>query len=108
MFAFSQSVVSLPVSHMGLEAGISFSSGAGFLPNGAPTQVQLTGWEGAVCILNTKSDTLEEKSCQYVTFMSQSQMLDGLLRFFFVPLSLAQAKIFSEGNTYGVLCDPCF
>lgn len=94
-------MVSLPVSHMGLEAGISFSSGAGIHQNGALTQVQLAGWEGAVCIFNTRSDTLKENSCQYVTRMSQSQMLDGFG--VFCPFSLVQAESSSEEEHLRVL-----
>lgn len=100
MFGFSQCVVSLPVSHMGLEAGISFSSGAGFHQNGALTQVQLAGWEGAVCIFNTRSDTLKENSCQYATFMSQSQMLDGF-GVFCPTLPCTSRKLFRGGAPVG-------
>lgn len=94
VFGFAQSLVSLPVSHMDLDTGISFLSGAVSLPNAAHTKVQLAGWEAALCICNAISEILNESSCQYVTLMSQSQMLDGF--FFLAPLSLAQAESFSE------------
>lgn len=98
MFGFTQSMLSLPVSHMDLGTGISFLLGAVFLPSAALTKVQLAGWEAAVCICNTMSDMLNENSCQYVTLMSQSQMLVGFF-FFFTPLALAQAESFFRGRT---------
>lgn len=95
MFGFTQSVVSLLVSHMDLDTGISFLSGAVLLPNATVTEVQLAGWEAALHICNAVSEILNKNSCQYVTLISQSQMLDGFF-FFLAPLSLAQAESFSE------------
>lgn len=97
VFGFAQSLVSLPVSHVDLDTGISFLSGAVSLPNAAHTKVQLAGWEAALCICNAISEILNESSCQYVTLMSQSQMLDG---FFFWPhCPLHKQKAFQRRNT---------
>lgn len=96
MFGFTQSMLSLPVSHMDLDTGISFLLGAVFLPSAALTKVQLAGWEAAVCICNTMSDTLNENSCQYVTLMSQSQMLVGFFGFFLPHWPSHKQKAFSE------------
>lgn len=80
---FHSERASLPVSHMDLDTGISFLSGAVFLLSAALTKVQLAGWEAAVCICNTVSDILKENSCHYVTLTSQSQMPDGFFFLFF-------------------------
>lgn len=97
MFGFTQSVVSLLVSHMDLDTGISFLSGAVLLPNATVTEVQLAGWEAALRICNAVSEILNKNSCQYVTLISQSQMLDG---FFFWPhCPLHKQKAFQRRNT---------
>lgn len=104
MFGFTQSMLSLPVSHMDLDTGISFLLGAVFLPSAALTKVQLAGWEAAVCICNTMSDMLNENSCQYVTLMSQSQMLVGFFVFFFYPtVPRTSRKLFQRKNNPQVL-----
>lgn len=105
MFDFTQSVVSLPVSHMDLDTGyildtFFFLSGAVFLLNAALTEAQLAGWEAALCICNTVSDILNENSSQYVTLMSQSQMLDGFFLFFFwLHCPLHKKKAFQRTST---------
>lgn len=102
MIGFSQTVVSLLVLHMDLEAGRSFSSRVGFLSNEAPTQVQLAGWEGAVCIFNTKSDTLKVSSLPVCNIYESNP--DAGWIFFYIPLSLAQAENFSGKEQCWVLC----
>lgn len=102
MFGFTQSVVSLLVSHMDLDTGISFLSGAVLLPNATVTEVQLAGWEAALHICNAVSEILNENSCQYVTLISQSQMLDGF--FFFGPtVPCTSRKLFRGGTPPQVL-----
>lgn len=99
VFGFTQSMVSLLVSHMDLDTGISFLSGTVLLPNGAVTEVQLAGWETALCICNTVSEILNQNSCQYVTLRSQSQMLDGI--FFGPTVPCRRRKLFRGGDPQG-------